>query len=324
LFKPELLDCFKGKRILVLGDFMIDEYIEGVVERISPEAPVPVVEAREITVRPGGAANVVANLLALGAQVTAAGVVGSDQAGEELKELLKKYGALTELLLTDSSRPTTRKTRIVASSQQLLRVDWESREEVSREIEEELLSFLLDSYKGYDAVIVSDYGKGVVTPQLFKYTGKIRKHTPVLVDPKETNFPIYREVTTMTPNVKETYQAVGLKPEDNEKAERAGKELIEKFSLEFAVITRSEKGISVVTRDEARHIPTRAKQVFDVTGAGDTVISAFTLAMVSGADPFTAAEVANLAAGIVVGKLGTATVTLEELKEAARSALQNL
>jgi rfaE bifunctional protein kinase chain/domain len=324
LFKPELLDCFKGKKILVLGDFMIDEYIEGVVERISPEAPVPVVEAKDITVRPGGAANVVANLLTLGAQVTAAGVVGNDQPGKELKELLKNYGASTELLLTDSSRPTTRKTRIVASSQQLLRVDWESKEEVNREIERELLSFLLDSYKMYDAVIVSDYGKGVVTPQLFKYTAEIRKYTPVLVDPKEKNFPIYREVTTMTPNVKETYQAVGLKPEDDEKAERAGKKLIEKFSLEFAVITRSEKGISVVTKEEARHIPTRAKQVFDVTGAGDTVISAFTLAMVSGADPFTAAEVANIAAGIVVGKLGTATVTLEELKEAAKSALQNL
>jgi len=321
LFRENLLEKFKGKKILVLGDFMLDEYIEGKVERISPEAPVPIVEANGIRTSPGGAANVVANLLSLGAEVKALGVVGEDEAGEELKRILKNLGAQIDALIVDPSRPTTRKTRIVASSQQLLRVDWECREEVPKEVEEKILSFLKENYDSFDGIIISDYGKGVITKNLFEITGKIKEKTPVFLDPKEKNFPVYKEITTMTPNVKETFQAVGVRPETDEKAERAGRLMIEKYGLDFAVITRSEKGMSVITKEEAKHIPTRAKQVYDVTGAGDTVISAFALAFVSGAPPFVAAEVANLAAGIVVGKLGTATVSLNELKEALKSAL---
>jgi len=321
LFNPGLLERFKGKKILVIGDFMLDEYIEGKVERISPEAPVPVVEAREVKVRPGGAANVVANLLSLGADVTPLGVVGLDEAGEKLRDILRELGAETGSLITDSSRPTTRKTRIIASSQQLLRVDWECREEISPEIEKEILSFLAGNHSRFDGIVISDYGKGVVTEKLFKITGKVKEKTPIFLDPKEKNFRIYSEVTTMTPNIKETFHATGIKPETDREAERAGMRLIESFRLDFAVITRSERGMSVITPREVRHIPTRAKQVYDVTGAGDTVISAFALAFVSGADPFTAAEVANLAAGIVVGKVGTATVSLNELKEALKSAL---
>jgi len=321
LFNPQLLERFRGKKILVIGDFMLDEYIEGKVERISPEAPVPVVEAREIKVRPGGAANVVANLLSLGANPIPLGVVGEDKAGERLKELLKELGAPTETLIVEPSRPTTRKTRIIASSQQLLRVDWECKEEVPQKVKEKILSFLKENYGEFDAVVISDYGKGVITGELFGITGEIKRRTPVFLDPKEKNFRVYSEITTMTPNVKETFQAVGIKPESDREAEIAGRKLIERFKLDFAVITRSEKGMSVITPQETKHIPTRAKQVYDVTGAGDTVISAFALAFVSGADPFTAAEVANLAAGIVVGKVGTATVSLKELKEALKSAL---
>ncbi|WP_456342472.1 D-glycero-beta-D-manno-heptose-7-phosphate kinase [Thermovibrio sp.] len=321
MFNPQLLERFRGKKILVIGDFMLDEYIEGKVERISPEAPVPVVEAREIKVRPGGAANVVANLLSLGANPIPLGVVGEDKAGERLKELLKELGAPTETLIVEPSRPTTRKTRIIASSQQLLRVDWECKEEVPQKVKEKILSFLKENYGEFDAVVISDYGKGVITGELFGITGEIKRRTPVFLDPKEKNFRVYSEITTMTPNVKETFQAVGIKPESDREAEIAGRKLIERFKLDFAVITRSEKGMSVITPQETKHIPTRAKQVYDVTGAGDTVISAFALAFVSGADPFTAAEVANLAAGIVVGKVGTATVSLKELKEALKSAL---
>ncbi len=324
MFKPELLEKFPGKKILVIGDFMIDEYIEGKVERISPEAPVPVVEAKEVKKRPGGAANVVANLLAMGAYAIPLGVVGDDREGEELKRSLKELGAPTETLLTDPSRPTTRKTRIIASSQQLLRVDWECREEVPAEIERKILSFLKENFKEFDAIIISDYGKGVVTKKLFKITGKIKKEIPIFLDPKEKNFNVYKEITTMTPNIKETFQAVKVRPETDLEAEEAGKRLIKRFKLDFSVITRSEKGISVITPKKTRHIPTRAKQVYDVTGAGDTVISTFALAFASGADPFAAAEVANLAAGIVVGKVGTATVNLKELKEALRDALQNM
>ncbi|WP_457755114.1 D-glycero-beta-D-manno-heptose-7-phosphate kinase [Thermovibrio ammonificans] len=323
MFNREILKKFKEQKVLVIGDFMLDEYITGKVERISPEAPVPIVEAKEVTFRPGGAANVVANLRALGSEVVALGVVGEDQAGEWLKTMLKRLGANTEGLITDPSRPTTRKTRIIAGSQQLLRVDWESRDYLSRQVEEKLLKFLLENYRNFSAVIISDYGKGVITEGLFKLTGKIKREVPVFLDPKEKNFHIYKDITTMTPNIKETYQAVGIKPETAEEAQRAGKLLIERYKLDYAVITRSEKGISIITESEAYHIPTRARQVFDVTGAGDTVISAFALSVASGATLFEAAEIANLAAGVVVGKLGTATVTVEEIEEAA-NAVQNL
>lgn len=318
MFRREILQRFKGKKILVIGDYMVDEYIKGTVERISPEAPVPVVEAKGVTLKPGGAANVVANVIALGGYAVPLGVVGNDGAGERLRELLKKIGVETDTLITDTSRPTTRKTRIVAGSQQLLRVDWESRDYLPEEIEKQVISFLNTNYKEFDAIIISDYGKGVVTRELFKFTGKIKEKIPIFLDPKEKNFPIYTDVTAMTPNIKETAQAVGVTPTTKEETERAGKLLIERYKLNYAVITRSEKGLSIVTKKETKHIPTRAKQVFDVTGAGDTVISAFALSVAAGARPFEAGEIANLAAGVVVGKLGTATVTVEEIEEAAK------
>jgi len=323
LFRRELLREFSRVRVLVIGDLMLDEYIEGRVERISPEAPVPVVEAQNVKHRPGGAANVAVNVKSLGGSVTVIGVVGRDEGGERLKELLLKRGVDTKLIITDDSRPTTRKTRIISGSQQLLRVDWESKNYIPEDIRRELLSFLSENYGDFDVIVISDYGKGVVTRELFQITEKIKGEVPVFLDPKERNFPIYRSVTAMTPNIKETFQAVGVKPISNEEAERAGRLLIEKFKLDYAVITRSERGISIVERDAVKHIPTRAKQVFDVTGAGDTVIASFSLAVGAGASPFEAGEIANLAAGIVVGKLGTATVTVREL-EGALNALQNL
>ena len=321
MFKRELLERFKDKKILVIGDFMLDEYVEGKVERISPEAPVPVVDAKETKARPGGAANVVANILSLGAKATALGVIGNDKEGEILKTLLKSLGADISGLFVEPSRPTTRKTRIIAGSQQLLRIDWECREEIPKKIKEKIKNFLLSSFSSYDGIIVSDYGKGMITKELFEITKLIKEKVPLILDPKEKNFSIYRDITSMTPNVKETYQDVGILVETDRDAERAGRLLIEKHNLDFAVITRSEKGISIITKKEAKHIPTRAKQVYDVTGAGDTVISVFTLALVSGASPFVAGEVANLAAGIVVGKVGTATTTVEEIWEASRVAL---
>lgn len=315
MFREEILKSFKGKKLLVVGDFMLDEYIFGRVERISPEAPVPVVEAKDVTVKPGGAANVAANLSSLGAVPYLVGVVGRDEKGKKLKALLRELGANIDWLIEDSGRPTTVKTRIVAGAQQLLRVDWENREYVSSAISERILDILSKNFRSFDAIIISDYGKGVITPELFEITGKVREERPITLDPKEKNFPFYRDVTTMTPNIKETFQAVGVKPETDEEAEKAGNRLINRFNLEYAVITRSEKGLSIVGRDFKRHIPTRAKQVFDVTGAGDTVISVFTLALSSGATPVEAGEVANLAAGIVVGKLGTATTTVVEILE---------
>ena len=221
------------------------------------------------------------------------------------------------MLIEDSARPTTRKMRIIAGSQQLLRVDWENTDYINRSLSEKLREVISSVYKDFDAIIISDYGKGVITEKLFEITGKIRKEIPVTLDPKEKNFKLYRDVTTMTPNIKETFNAVNVKPIGDSEAEEAGRKLIQKFNLEYAVVTRSERGLSVVGKDFVKHIPTRAKQVFDVTGAGDTVISAFTLAIASGATPEEAGEIANLAAGIVVGKLGTATATVEEIEKAA-------
>ncbi len=315
MFNREILKRFKGKKIVVVGDYMLDEYIKGKVERISPEAPVPVVEAKEMDYRPGGAANVVSNLVSLGAIPIPLGVIGTDTAGELLLNLLKQQGVETDYLITDPSRPTTRKMRIIGGSQQLLRVDWENREYITVKTAQKVSDTLKALSKDADAVIISDYGKGVITEKLFNLTTKLKENLPVILDPKEKNFPIYRNITAMTPNTKETFQAVGINPTTDEETEKAGIKLIEKFNLDFAVITRSEEGLSVIGKGFKKHIPTRAKQVFDVTGAGDTVISVFTLSLAAGASVEEAGEIANIAAGIVVGKLGTATVTVEEIEE---------
>lgn len=315
----ELISRFRGKRILVVGDLMVDEYIFGTVDRISPEAPVPIVDVKEVRYKLGGAANVAANLSALGAVPSVVGVIGADQKAGMLKQMLKEIGAETKWVVTDGTRPTTVKTRIIAGSQQLLRVDWESRDYLVGSVKEEVLEIIEWHSKSYDAVIISDYGKGVIVPELFSITKELKKLGKIInLDPKDRNFPIYKDLTTMTPNKKETLQAVGISPETDEQAKEAGLKLIEKFSLDFATITRSEKGISVVAKDFVRHIPASAKQVYDVTGAGDTVISVLTLALASGAHPVDAAKLANAAGGVVVGKLGTAVVTPQELARALK------
>ncbi|WP_297446095.1 D-glycero-beta-D-manno-heptose-7-phosphate kinase [Desulfurobacterium sp.] len=312
-----ITEKFRGKKILVIGDLMIDEYISGKVERISPEAPVPVVEAKEIAAKPGGAANVAVNLKMLGAKPIVLGVVGNDEKGKMLEQMLKKRGIDTSLLIKDEMRPTTVKTRIIAGAQQLLRVDWESKEYLNREIVLKIIEEFREDFKEFDGIIISDYGKGVITEELFKAAAEVKKSGKIVtLDPKERNFHLYHDVTAMTPNMKETYQAVGIYPETEETAEKAGKKLIEKFKLDLALITRSEKGMSLIKRDKSYHIPAKAKQVYDVTGAGDTVIAVFTLSLVAGASPEKAAEIANIAGGIVVGKLGTAFVKPEEIEKA--------
>ncbi|WP_457567965.1 D-glycero-beta-D-manno-heptose-7-phosphate kinase [Desulfurobacterium sp.] len=310
-----ITEKFRGKKILVIGDLMIDEYISGKVERISPEAPVPVVEAEAVTAKPGGAANVAVNLKALGAVPCVLGVIGKDKKGKQLKQMLEQNGINISLLIEDETRPTTVKTRIIAGSQQLLRVDWESKEYLNEKVLKKIREEFLEDFRSFDGIIISDYGKGVVTKELFKIAAEVKKEGKVVtLDPKERNFHIYHDITAMTPNMKETYQATGIYPETEKEAEEAGKKLIERFKLDFALITRSEKGMSLIKKENSYHIPARAKQVYDVTGAGDTVIAVFTLALVSGELPEKAAEIANIAGGIVVGKLGTATVTTEEIE----------
>ncbi|SNR70969.1 D-glycero-beta-D-manno-heptose-7-phosphate kinase [Desulfurobacterium atlanticum] len=310
----KIIKNFQNKKILVIGDLMIDEYIFGKVERISPEAPVPVVEAAKTDIKPGGAANVAANLVSLGAEVAMLGVVGDDDRGSILKNLLKSNKVDTSFIIEDFNRPTTVKTRIIAGAQQLLRVDWESKEYLTGSTLKKVIETFLDNFENFDGIIISDYGKGVITEELFKYTEKVKKQDiPITLDPKERNFPIYRNITAMTPNKKETCQAVGIYPETDKDSEEAGKLIIEKFKCNYALITRSEKGMSLIGKDVKYHVPAKAKQVFDVTGAGDTVISVFTLSLTAGATVKEATEIANIAGGIVVGKLGTAVVTPEEL-----------
>ncbi|WP_456396357.1 D-glycero-beta-D-manno-heptose-7-phosphate kinase [Desulfurobacterium sp.] len=310
---------FKDKKILVIGDLMIDEYIFGKVERISPEAPVPVVEAKETKAKPGGAANVAVNLKTLGANPFILGVIGKDEKGRMLKHILKERGINTSLLIEDETRPTTVKTRIMAGSQQLLRVDWESKEYLNKKIVLKITEEFKEDFKQFDGIIISDYGKGVITKELFEVVAEVKENGKVVtLDPKDRNFHLYHDITAMTPNMRETFQATGIYPETERTAEEAGRKLIEKFKLDFALITRSEKGMSLIKKDKSYHIPAKAKQVYDVTGAGDTVIAVFTLALVAGESPEKAAEIANIAGGIVVGKLGTAVVKTEEIEKAIK------
>ncbi len=314
------IEEFKNKKILVIGDVMLDEYIFGKVNRISPEAPVPVVEATKTAVRAGGAANVALNLKTLGAKPSILGVIGKDLKGKILKEIFENKKINTKLLIEDESRPTTVKTRIMASSQQLLRVDWESKNYLNRKTLLSIARKLKEDYKNFDAILISDYGKGVITKELFKITGLLKQNGMIVtVDPKERNFGFYKDITSMTPNIKETYQATGVFPETDELTEKAGKTLIDKFNLDFALITRSEKGMSLITEKESFHIRSKTRQVYDVTGAGDTVISVFTLALSCGASPVEAAKLANISGSIVVGKLGTATVEIDEIKTALKN-----
>ncbi len=318
MFNELNLKKFKGKRILIVGDFILDEYIFGNVERISPEAPVPIVDARDKTVKLGGAANVALNILSLGGIPFLLSVIGNDQNGRKALELMKKLEIKTDGLIVDSKRPTTVKTRIVASSQQLIRIDWENRDYIPDNIEGKILEFINENAGNFDAMLISDYGKGVITGSLFKTTKKLKKNMPIVLDPKRKNYPLYRNVTAVTPNTKETYEATNIYPSSDNNAEIAGKVLIERFKTDYALITRGEKGLSIIGENLKKHIPTRAKQVYDVTGAGDTVASVFTLAIACNLPPVEAAEMANAAAGIEVGKLGATSVTIDEMNEFIR------
>jgi D-beta-D-heptose 7-phosphate kinase/D-beta-D-heptose 1-phosphate adenosyltransferase len=318
-----LMERFKSVRVLVVGDLIVDEFIWGTVERISPEAPVPVVRVERRSLRWGGAANVANNLRTLGARVLIAGVVGADREGRWLVRDLKRKGIPTDGVWEVRDRPSTLKTRIIAHSQQVVRIDRESRASLAEEIAERIREYLHARSHELDAVIVSDYGKGVVDAHLMDAVREIsRRGTVVCVDPKAIPFSIYREVTAVTPNDREAMRAWGKEVRDESTFETMGKELLEMLRCEILLITRGEHGVSLfLNGGHHRHIPTWAKEVYDVTGAGDTLISAFTLSLAAKGNPEDAALLANLAAGIAVSKVGTATVnwrslrrTLEELE----------
>jgi len=317
-----LIKRFSHIKALVIGDLMLDHFLWGSVSRISPEAPVPVVDVSRETEMPGGAGNVAINMAALGAEVYVVGVVGQDRGAERLFSLLQRYPIHLEGILKASDRPTIVKTRIIAHHQQVVRVDRESRSELSAETRRQLWAQVEALLPRVDAVILSDYGKGVIHPSLIHALVPVarKRSLPVTVDPKIENFSHYRRVTCVTPNLQEAMAGGHVQRVTSEKEiERLGQQILSKLAAESVLITRGEKGMSLFEKKKAPvHIPTRAREVFDVTGAGDTVISTLTLALAAGAPLRTAAELANYAAGIVVGKLGTAVVSPNELEAALR------
>ncbi len=327
-----ILNAFTKKHILVIGDLILDQYIKGSVSRISPEAPVPVVLQEQLFHTPGGSANVANNLSSLGAKVTLVGRVGDDNEGALLKKVLKERNIRTEGVLTDKRVETILKTRIIAHHQQVVRVD---RETVSDDPDNAfyrkiVAPFIKKNFDQFDAIIISDYGKGVVQEALVADLTALcrKKHVPIVVDPKVEHLKFYGHVASITPNRKETENALKSLEPDTRRAlgigstklnslkviVEAGKGLLKYLGIDSLLITLGEDGMCLFeTGKEPHHIPTRAREVFDVSGAGDTVISVFTLAVAAGATKRQAADIANHAAGIVVGKVGAAAVSPEEL-----------
>lgn len=312
----EILGSFPRAKIVVVGDIMMDRFIWGKVSRISPEAPVPVVVVEKETFLFGGAANVVHNIHALGGEALLCGVVGEDEMGQRFLEDLAHAGLETRGVLVEKGRQTTMKTRIIAHHQQVVRIDRESTDYLKPSTSRGLSDLLKEHLKEYHAVILSDYGKGLLTRGLIHSTIRRAREARrfVLVDPKLKNFPFYRGARVVTPNTAEASSASGMPITDLESLKKAGRVLMRKLKCDALVITRGEEGMAIFeSHQEPFLVPTVAKEVYDVTGAGDTVIATMALALASGADVREAATLANYAAGIVVGKMGTATASPREL-----------
>lgn len=324
----EILNNISDSKILVIGDIMIDEYIWGSVHRISPEAPVPVVNVQKESKRLGGAANVIKNLATIGAHPYIASVCGNDTKGKELQEELKQSGCNTDTLLLSEKRITTVKTRIMAHHQQVVRVDKEVTTAITCEEEQKLLSSILTVIDTMDGVIVSDYGKGVITPSLLHKVIELCSERSIFVsvDPKEEHFNYYTSVDVITPNLKEGYGSLGktlTEMPPMESIVQTGWEIVDRFKLGHLLLTLSEKGMALFDRENRvyTHFETVAQDVFDVTGAGDTVISLFAASIAGGASTIEATYISNHAAGISVAEVGTASVTPKELKNAIEESL---
>lgn len=319
----DYLGKFPSCRILVVGDIMLDEYVWGNVARISPEAPVPVVAVTRDTRALGGAGNVAVNLSGLGAAVSLAGLVGADAYGREIVRMLKAHRIGVSRLVIDRNRPTTTKTRVIAHSQQVVRVDREKKDLPDGRARDALRKGVRSAVREVDGVVLSDYRKGALSRELVEDVVLAAKRSGafVVVDPKRNDFSFYRGCTLITPNKSETEAALGGRElaGDREILE-GGKALLRRSGAQAILITRGEEGMSLVERGRRAffHIPARARQVFDVTGAGDTVIGTLAAGMGAGASLRDAALLANLAAGVVVGEIGTAPITREKLAHALR------
>ena len=312
----QILRNMRGRNIAVLGDVMLDEFIWGDVSRISPEAPVPVVDIRRESTHLGGAANVLANLVALGARASVVGVVGKDSAGEKVCAALREAGTQTDgLLIEDTGRPTTIKTRIIAHNQMVVRADRERRGPLDERTEELVIKAIAGALAGADALVVSDYDKGVVTPRVLAEVLPLAyRRIPVLIDPKPRNFDCYRPATLITPNHHEALRLTNIEEDSDEELARAAQLIRARLGCDAVLVTRGARGLMLLEGDrDAVYVPTTAREVYDVTGAGDTVIATLAAARSAGASVLEAAILANHAAGIVVGKLGTATASPEEI-----------
>ena len=320
----DIVGRFPQARVLVVGDFILDEFIWGNVSRISPEAPVPVVNVKKETLLPGGSLNVANNIHKLGGTVYPCGVVGRDLEGRLLVRGMRRFGIDTGGVIYDGARPTSLKTRIIAHSQQVVRVDRERADPISQADAKKILQFIRKKIKDVDVTVVEDYGKGMIEPFLLNPLLKLARehHKPVLVDPKEKNFDLYKGVTAITPNRFEAYGALGISVNGREalSLESVGQKLLNRLKSDAVLVTLGEEGMALFEKNrKTTKIPTTAREVFDVSGAGDTVIAVFALGLAAGANMREAAVLSNLAAGIVVGKLGTATVEPSELNDAIRS-----
>ena len=319
-----IMDMFKKATVLVLGDLVMDHFIWGKVRRISPEAPVPVVEVNSESLMLGGAANVVNNIHSLGGKVLVCGVVGKDDMGKNLMRELRLKGITSDGVMVEERRPTSVKTRVIAHSQQVVRFYREKKDKIHLDTMKSIMDYLREKIRFVDAIVISDYAKGVISEELVEEVISLakKKGKPVAVDPKVSHFDYYKYATIVTPNNDEASQASGVDIESDSSLLRAGEVLLNKLGSDAVLITRGEHGMSLFENNGGiTHIPTVAQEVYDVSGAGDTVIGTVALAIASGASFKEAAVISNFAAGIVVGKVGTATVTPEELKSALEDGL---
>jgi rfaE bifunctional protein kinase chain/domain len=315
----ELLDKFAGTRVLVIGDIMLDRYWWGKVSRISPEAPVPVVRLDHESLAAGGAANVAANISGLGAVPILIGVVGDDDESSLLPGVLKDRSISAEHLVTAEGRRTTVKTRIIAHSQQVARIDQETDNSLTAETEAAVMESFNSIVSGVGAVVISDYAKGTLTDNVIRHVidAANQKGIPVLVDPKGRDYSKYRGATMLTPNRREAADACGLEENTQDMVDTAGNRLLTELNLQSVLITQGEEGMTLFRPGQnPYHLNTLAREVYDVTGAGDTVIGSLAVAIAVGADAAVAADIANIAAGIVVEQVGTTAISVRNLREA--------
>ena len=314
----ELKKGFDGKRIAVIGDMMLDGYFWGDVKRISPEAPVPVLEVEDEFFRFGGAANVALNIFTLGGIPLPVGVIGHDSYGSIFSSLIKEKNIEDAGIIIDNERPTTTKTRVIANSQHVVRIDKESKAYISNKIESKISFYIESVINKLDGIILQDYNKGILTPSLISKIISLanKKNILITVDPKFDNFFEYKNVTVFKPNRKETETVLGIRIKSDKDISSAGRNLLQKLNSEYVLLTLGEAGIAVFEKgDKERRMPTKARRVADVSGAGDTVISTLTIGLAAGANIYEACFLANYAAGVVCEEVGIVPIEKEKLFE---------